>query len=266
MDSASREARTSAAFVSLTNTLVSDFDLVELMHTLIDACIDLMDTDAGGLLLADADGDLQLMASSAEDVDVVEVVQIAAEAGPCWDCFTTGQAMTLGDIENEGDSWPEFQRSALEKGYRSVHATPMRLHGQTIGTMNLFHTTVGALNERDIALAQALTDVATIAILQERGTRHLRDLQHATSTSARQPHRHRTGEGIDRPVPEPHHRRSIRGPSHPRPVHQPDIADPGPRRDRAAPRAHHTAPRRVRRRRRPTRPVLCLGGAGTLRG
>ena len=176
MDSASREARTSAAFVSLTNTLVSDFDLVELMHTLIDACIDLMDTDAGGLLLADADGDLQLMASSAEDVDVVEIVQLAAEAGPCWDCFTTGQAVTLGDVEKEGDPWPEFQRSALEKGYRSMHATPMRLDGQTIGTMNLFHGKVGALNERDIALAQALTDVATIAILQERGSRHLRDL------------------------------------------------------------------------------------------
>ncbi|HEY8319823.1 MAG TPA: GAF and ANTAR domain-containing protein [Amnibacterium sp.] len=176
MGSASREARTTAAFVSLTNTLVSDFDLVELMHTLIDACIDLMDTDAGGLLLADAGGDLQLMASSAEDVDVVEVVQLAAEAGPCWDCFRTGRAITLGDIEKDGDPWPDFQRSALEEGYRSVHATPMRVDGQTIGTMNLFHATVGALNERDIALAQALTDVATIAILQERGTRHLRDL------------------------------------------------------------------------------------------
>jgi GAF domain-containing protein len=176
MDSASREARTSAAFVSLTNTLVSDFDLVELMHTLIDACIDLLDTDAGGLLLADANGDLQLMASSVEDVDVVEVVQLAAEAGPCWDCFTAGRSVTLGDIENDGDRWPEFQRSALGKGYRSMHATPMRAHGHTIGTMNLFHSTVGALSERDIALAQALTDVATIAILQERGTRQLRDL------------------------------------------------------------------------------------------
>ncbi|MCU1474535.1 GAF and ANTAR domain-containing protein [Amnibacterium sp.] len=176
MDSATREARTSAAFVSLTNTLVSDFDLVELMHTLIDACIDLLDTDAGGLLLTDANGDLQLMASSVEDVDVVEVVQLAAEAGPCWDCFTTGQAVTLGDIGKGGGPWPEFQRSALERGYRSVHATPMRLQGQTIGTMNLFHSAVGALNERDIALAQALTDVATIAIMQERGTRQLRDL------------------------------------------------------------------------------------------
>ena len=176
MDNATREARVSAAFVSLTEKLVSEFDLVDLMHTLIDACIDLLNTDAGGLLLADANADLQLMASSTEDVDIMEVVQLAAEAGPCWECFTTGRAITMGDIEKDGGSWPEFQRSALKTGYRSVHATPMRLHGRTIGSMNLFHTKVGALNERDIALAQALTDVATIAILQERGTRQLRDL------------------------------------------------------------------------------------------
>jgi GAF domain-containing protein len=176
MDSAIREAQISAAFVSLTDTLVTDFDLVDLMHTLIDACIDLLDTDAGGLLLADGSGSLQLMASSTEEVDVMEVVQLAAEAGPCWECFTSGQAITMGDIEKDGSDWPEFQRTALEKGYRSVHATPMRLHGRTIGSMNLFHSEVGALTERDIALAQALTDVATIAILQERGTRQLRDL------------------------------------------------------------------------------------------
>ena len=92
------------------------------------------------------------------------------------DCFTTGQAMTLGDIANEGDSWPEFQRSASRKatGPSTRHRCASTV--DTIGTMNLFHTTVGALNERDIALAPSITDVATIAILQERGTRHLRDL------------------------------------------------------------------------------------------
>lgn len=176
MDDASREARASDAFVRLTDTLVSDFDVVELMHTLIDACTDLLATDAGGLLLSDPSGTLQLMASSAEDVDTVEVVQLAAEAGPCWECFHTGRAITLGDIDRDGGIWPEFRQAALQKGYRSVHATPMRLRGRVIGTMNLFSSEVGALNARDVALAQSLTDVATIAILQERGSQHLRDL------------------------------------------------------------------------------------------
>jgi GAF domain-containing protein len=176
MNDASREARASDAFVALTDTLVSDFDVLDLMHTLIDVCIDLLDTDAGGLLLTDSSRTLQLMASSAEDVDTIEVVQLAAESGPCWQCFSTGTPVTMADIERDGGEWPEFQQAALQAGYRSVHATPMRLRGQVIGTMNLFHSQVGALNERDIALAQALTDVATIALLQERRTRHLHNL------------------------------------------------------------------------------------------
>lgn len=186
MDSAAREERVSAAFVSLADTLVSDFDLLDLLHTLIDACTDLLDTDAGGLLLSDGNGHLQLMVSSTEDVNAVEVVQLAAEEGPCWECFTTGKTVTVGDIERGGEAWPEFQRIALQQGYRSVHATPMRLRGKIIGTMNLFHSRVGEMNARDIALAQSLTDVATIGILQERGAQQLRDLgaqlQHALNS------------------------------------------------------------------------------------
>ena len=176
MVSTSREARLSAAFVTLADTLVSEFDLLDLVHTLIDACVDILDSDAAGLLLVDATGQLQLMASSTEEIDAVEVVQLGAEAGPCWQCFTTGTPVTVGDIEHDADQWPDFQRVALAQGFRSLHATPMRLRGQVIGTMNLLHTKVGVLNERDIALAQSLTDVATIGILQDRGTRQLRDL------------------------------------------------------------------------------------------
>lgn len=176
MNDESREARASAAFVALTDTLVADFDIIDLLHTLIDACTDLLDTDAGGLLLVDGRGTLQLMASSVEDIDVVEVVQMSAEAGPCWECFTTGLPVSVPDIGQGAERWPDFRRVALQQGYHAIHATPMRLRGQVIGTLNLFSSTPGPLEPRDVALAQSLTDVATIAILQERGTRHLQTL------------------------------------------------------------------------------------------
>lgn len=173
---ASREARASRAFVALADTLVTDFDLVDLLHTLIDACVDLLDTDAGGLLLSDGSGQLQLMASSVEDVDIVEVVQLGAEEGPCWDSFVTGTRVSVADVDREADRWPAFREVALQQGYRSMLATPMRLRGQVVGTMNLFRAEVGELSQEDAELAQSLTDVATIAILQERGARQLRDL------------------------------------------------------------------------------------------
>jgi GAF domain-containing protein len=176
VETRSREARASAAFVALTDTLVDDFDLDDLLHTLIDACLDLLEADAGGLLLADPKGDLRLLASSVEEVEVVEVVQLSASAGPCLDSFRTGEQVSIADVERDATAWPDFRRAALRQGYRSVHATPLRLRGQVIGTLNLFGARTGAMPPEDVALAQALADAATIAILQERGTRRLERL------------------------------------------------------------------------------------------
>ncbi len=168
MDATSRETQISEAFVTLTDTLTTDFDVVDLLHTLVEECTKILDTDQGGLMLVDSSGELQLMTSTSEEADFVEVMQLNASSGPCIECFTTGKAVSVADISAGGSRWPEFQKAAIQGGFKSAHATPMRLRGQVIGTMNLFSTTLGQLNERDIALAQALTDVATIALLQER--------------------------------------------------------------------------------------------------
>jgi len=183
MTSATRESKLSAAFVRLADILVDDFDVVDLLHWLVAECTDILDTQAGGLLLVDATGTLQLVASTSEQAELVEVFQLAAGEGPCLECFRTGQSVTVGDIDTEGTRWPAFRVEALKRGYRSVHATPLRLRGQTIGTMNLFSHHEGALAPEDATVAQALADVATIGILQERSIRNAQllaeQLQHA---------------------------------------------------------------------------------------
>lgn len=183
MTTETRETKLSTAFVKLADTLVTDFDVVDLLHWLIEECTDILDTQAGGLMLVDAAGALQLVASTSEEAELVEVLQLAAGDGPCLECFRSGSPVTVGDIHAGGARWPEFQIEALRLGFLSVHATPLRLRGQTIGTMNLFSHHVGALNPQDIAVAQALADVATIGILQERSIRSANllteQLQHA---------------------------------------------------------------------------------------
>jgi GAF domain-containing protein len=183
MTTTTRESKLSSAFVKLADTLVADFDVVELLHWLVEECTEILDTQAGGLMLVDPAGQLQLVASTSEEANLVELFQLAAGDGPCMDCFRTGIAQTVGDIEVEAHRWPDFSREALSVGYRSVHATPLRLRGQIIGTMNLFSFHVGALVPEDVAIAQALADVATIGILQERSIRTAQlvseQLQHA---------------------------------------------------------------------------------------
>ncbi|MEO6827953.1 MAG: GAF and ANTAR domain-containing protein [Microbacteriaceae bacterium] len=168
MSEVSRETRINEAFVKLADTLTADYDVIDLLHTLMEECIELLGTQAGGLMLADTLGNLELVASTNEQADFVEIMQLNAGAGPCIECFTAGKAVAVADIDDVGTTWPEFRAAALQRGFRSVHATPLQLRGQIIGTMNLFGTSVGVLSPKDAAVTQALADVATIGILQER--------------------------------------------------------------------------------------------------
>lgn len=168
MTQETREAKLSAAFVAIADTLVADFDLVDMLQNLIEICTDILDVEAAGLLLRAGAGDLQVVASTTEDARFIEFAQLGAAAGPCWECANTGVPVTIPDIAAGGDQWPAFRDAALERGFRSVHATPLRLRNDVIGTMNLFGAKAGALNTEDIAVAQALSDVAAISILSQR--------------------------------------------------------------------------------------------------
>lgn len=171
MSEASRETRLSAAFVRLADTVIAEYDMVDLLHTLLDDCVEILVVAAGGLMIANADGHLELLASTSEKADLVEVMQLAAGAGPCIECFTTGVSVSIPDIGDVTKRWPEFGAEALKQGFRSMLAVPLKLRGQILGTMNLFASAVRAINERDAAIAQALADVATIGILQEKAIR-----------------------------------------------------------------------------------------------
>ena len=171
MNDISRENRITSAFVAVADTLTSNFDVVELLQTLVGHCTDILDTDAGGLMLVDDSGVLQLMTSTSEGADFVEVMQLTAHSGPCIECFASGRTVSLTDIRDAPDEWRVFRDSALEQGFRSVHAIPLKLREITIGTLNLLRDDTGELPEHDLVAARALADVATIGIIQERTIR-----------------------------------------------------------------------------------------------
>ena len=166
-----REERINDAFVRVAGTLVDNYDVVDLLSTLVHTCTQLLDVQSGGILLADGTGMLELVASTSEEAETVEVMIVAAGAGPCIDSFKTGSVVSVPDIAADSDLWPRFRRTALDQGFRAAHATPLRLHGEVIGAMNLLSTMSGPLSDRDARLAQALADVATVGILHERSFR-----------------------------------------------------------------------------------------------
>ncbi|MGI8808779.1 MAG: GAF and ANTAR domain-containing protein [Acidimicrobiales bacterium] len=182
-----REELLSETFVSLADTLVDDFDVIEFLSLLCERCVELFDAEAAGVMLAGAPGDvLQLMASSSERMRLIELFEIQGDEGPCPDCYRTGKAVGEADLEATAVRWPAFSVEALGAGFRAVYALPMRVRGEVVGALNLFRNQVGALPEADLRAAQALADVATLGILQHRiqsDSRSLSEqLQHALNS------------------------------------------------------------------------------------
>jgi GAF domain-containing protein len=168
----SRETLLIEAFVVLADTMVDDYDVIDLLDRLVAYSVELLAADAAGILLVDAVGDLRVVASSNEQSDWMELMQLQADEGPCVACFRTGAPVSIGDLGEATTRWPRFVAAIQERGaYRSVHALPLRLRGEAIGTLNLFHQLPGPLPAADLALGQALADVATIGILSERAIR-----------------------------------------------------------------------------------------------
>jgi len=163
-----REPMLARTFVELADTLVDDFDVVELLTLLVDRCVEILDVSAAGLMLVAPEGDLRVVASSSEAMRVVELFELQSQEGPCLDCYRGGEPVLNQHLGTVDGRWPNFTPVALEAGFRSVHALPMRLRGAVIGALNLFRTEEGPLDATDVLAAQALADVATIAILQHR--------------------------------------------------------------------------------------------------
>ncbi|NPD03520.1 GAF and ANTAR domain-containing protein [Nocardioides sp. zg-1308] len=163
-----REREVIHAFVAMSNELVDDYDVVDVLAQLTDYCAELLDISAAGLLLADGRGVLHLAASTSDRMHHLEMFQLQRDEGPCLDCFHDGQRVLVPDLAEAEERWPQFSAAAGRAGFRSVHALPMRLTGNVLGALGLFGDQPGALDADDLALAQALLHVASVAIVNDR--------------------------------------------------------------------------------------------------
>ena len=163
-----REDDIVASFVSMAGSLARGHDVTELLTQLAADCARLLDVSAVGLLLADPGGALHVVAASSERVADLEAFQAQRAQGPCHTCYLVGQPVNVPDLAAAAARWPDFAAVAAKAGVASVHAVPMRLRDDVVGALNLFGSKPGPLQEADLRLAQALADVATIALIQDR--------------------------------------------------------------------------------------------------
>jgi transcriptional regulator with GAF, ATPase, and Fis domain len=182
---ADRTALTATTFVEIVDTLVGDFDVIDVLTSLTSRCVELLDVAAAGILLADEEGFLRVIGSSTEEIQLLELFQLQRDEGPCLDCYRTGAVVAHARLDTE-TPWPEFAAECLRAGFPSVCAVPLRLKDIVLGCLNLFMRDPTPLAVLDILLARALADVASIAIVQDQATRQaaIREgqLQHALNS------------------------------------------------------------------------------------
>ncbi len=180
-----RQALTATTFVEIVDTLVDDFDVIDVLTQLTSRSVELLEAAAAGILLADSEGQLRVIGASSEQVELLELFQIQNDEGPCLDCYSTGLVVQSSQLD-EVSPWPQFAVESVSAGLPSVCAVPLRLKDLILGCLNLFMSEPVGLSDAEIALAQALADVASIAIVQDQATRQavIREghLQHALTS------------------------------------------------------------------------------------
>src|SRR5689334_1855741 len=163
-----READVVQSLVDLADTLVADYDVVDLLTSLADRCVQVLGAAAAGVMLTSSHGDLRLVASSSETMRVLELFELQAEVGPCLDAFRTGERVEHEHLHAGSGRWPRFATVAVEAGFHSAFALPLRLRDTTIGALNLVSDRDTPMDEADACVARAFADLATISVLQQR--------------------------------------------------------------------------------------------------
>src|SRR6266704_4448933 len=164
----SREADVVRSLVEMADTLVDDYDVVDLLTGLADRCVSLLDVSAAGVMLASPEGSLGLVASSSEAMRLLELFELQTQEGPCLDAFRAGQAVEHENLQAGSGRWPSFSTAALKAGFRSAVALPLRLRDATLGALNLLSVRQTPMVEADFIVARAFADLATVSIVQHR--------------------------------------------------------------------------------------------------
>ena len=178
-----READVVRSLVEMADTLVDDYDVVDLLTGLTDRCVTLLGLSAAGVMLASPSGSLGLVASSSEAMRLLELFELQAQEGPCLDAFRTGGRVDQEDLQAASGRWPLFSAAAVRAGFQSAVALPLRLREVTLGALNLLSTTRSPIGEADVVVARAFADLAALSILQHRASAEAQRLNEQLSAA-----------------------------------------------------------------------------------
>lgn len=166
---AQREELLVDTFLRVTDTLVTDFDPHELLQTLAERCLQLLDVETAGVMLADRSGRLGTVASSSREMEELEALEIHASEGPSYEAYREGEELICHDLAGTQQRWPSFMEHAAKMDLTAAYGFPLRVRERTIGAFNLYQSgPARPLDAGDLRVARGLAQAATIGLVQDR--------------------------------------------------------------------------------------------------
>ncbi|WP_158887767.1 GAF and ANTAR domain-containing protein [Amycolatopsis anabasis] len=150
------------AFVELADTLDAEFEVSGFLRLLARHCQELLGIDAAAVFLAEPEGGLRLAVSTGIDTRLTEF--LAATPGPAADC--AGEYLANLGARESAARWPDYAVQVRAAGFELSHALPMRRRDAVIGALLLLKHGTERFAESDVVLAQAMTETATIGLMQ----------------------------------------------------------------------------------------------------
>jgi GAF domain-containing protein len=133
-------------------------DLTKTLQDAVVAAKQLFDTDAAGVMLADADGQLRWASASDQLAQAIEDNQEIFGQGPCMDAYANARPAAMGDSRRE-PHWGEITLVLADLQVRAGLSVPVELGGGPIGTLDIYATTPRAWDETEVSALQAYAGV-----------------------------------------------------------------------------------------------------------
>jgi sugar diacid utilization regulator/GAF domain-containing protein len=166
-DAAQRQAEQTAAETNVLRAVIEQLlsvrDLDQLLLSIADRTLNLLDADICGVLLREGD-ELHMRSCVGNRVVATSRLRMARGQGVAGLVFRTGEPAKVDNYLDDRTISQDFMTLAEQEQAKSALAVPLRLRGEFLGVLEVWRRRPSRFGEQDVRRMVTLADVATIAI------------------------------------------------------------------------------------------------------
>lgn len=146
-----------------TSALVQGSDVTHALATLLRDCGEALSAGAVGLVVRADNAQVELLSSTCHQAP--ELFEAFLSTGPCVEAIACDGAISVVGSADILTRWPGLGPSIIERGYHSVHASPLRWRGEPLGALGALFVNPSPRTKKQVLLAQFFADVASLVLM-----------------------------------------------------------------------------------------------------